>query len=125
MRAHGPQKLAAGQRYRGYRPPGGENATENNTEKIVNSYVWSMESKIKAGGQKGGTRVPEVVDWSQVRYDDYAFVAVDVVPAAKGARTTMTVRSLADALPGSKQPYTEIDRITLVRTAGFAKLTDG
>jgi len=117
----GPQKLPAGQRYRGYQPPGGPNEVENNTENIVNSYVWSkQDSKIKAAGHLGGSRVPEVIDWSQVRYDDYAFIAVDVVPAARGARTTMTVRSLADALPGTKKPYTEIDRITLARTAGHA-----
>jgi hypothetical protein len=115
----GPQRLAAGQRYRGYRPPGGPNAKENNTGNIVNSYVWSTQgSKLKPAGHMAGARVPEAVDWSQVRYDDYAFIAVDVVPAARGARTTLTVRSLADALPGSKQPFTEIDRITLARTAG-------
>ena len=92
---------------------------ENNTGNIVNSYVWSTaDSKIKHAGHLGGSRVPEVIDWSQVRYDDYAFIAVDVVPAAQGARTTLTVRSLADALPGTTQPYTEIDRITLSRTAG-------
>lgn len=120
----GPQKLPAGQRYRGYQPPGGPNEVENNTENIVNSYFWStQDSKIKAAGHPGGSRIPEVVDWSQVRYDDYAFIAVDVVPAARGARTTMTVRSLADALPGSKQPYTEIDRITLARTAGHAAVS--
>ena len=111
--------LRAGQRYRGYQPPGGSNATENNTENIVNSYVWSTEkSEIKQAGHPAGTRIPEAVDWSQVRYDGYAFIAVDVVPAARGRRTTLTVRSVADALPGSKRPYTEIDRITLARTAG-------
>ncbi|GAA3351725.1 metallophosphoesterase [Amorphoplanes nipponensis] len=115
----GPQALPAGQRYRGYRPPGGPNAAENNTENIVNSYVWSTaDSEIKPAGHRAGSRIPEVADWSQVRYDDYAFIAVDVVPAARGARTTLTVRSLADALPGSRKPYTEIDRITLARTAG-------
>ncbi|MBG0562248.1 purple acid phosphatase family protein [Actinoplanes aureus] len=115
----GPQKLAAGQRYRGYRPPGGPNTKENNTENIVNSYVWAKGSgAVKPAGQPAGSRVPETIDWSQVRYDAYAFMAVDVVPAARGARTTLTVRCLADALPGSKQPFTEIDRITLARTAG-------
>jgi hypothetical protein len=122
----GPEKLPSGQRYRGYQPPGGKNSRENNTTNIVNSYVWSTaDSKIKSAGHLGGSRVPESVDWSQVRYDDYAFVAVDVTPAARGARTTMIIRSLADALPGTKQPYTEIDRITLSRTAGLAGLVDG
>ncbi|MEU4560712.1 metallophosphoesterase family protein [Actinoplanes sp. NPDC023936] len=118
VKPSGPQLLPAGQRYRGYRPPGGPNTAENNTENIVNSYVWSADRKIRPAGHPTGTRVPETVDWSQVRYDAYAFLAVDVTPAAKGARTTMTVRSLADALPGSKQPFTEIDRITLTRVAG-------
>ena len=115
----GPQRLAAGQRYRGYQPPGGPNSGENNTENIVNSYFWSTEkTAVKPAGQPAGSRIPEVVDWSQVRYDGYAFIAVDVAPAARGGRTTLTVRSLADALPGSRQPSTEIDRITLARTAG-------
>ncbi|WP_374238118.1 purple acid phosphatase family protein [Actinoplanes sp. DH11] len=115
----GPQLLPSGQRFRGYRPPGGPNSVENNTGNIVNSYVWAAEPReIKKSGQPAGRRVPETVDWSQVRYDNYAFIAVDVVPAARGARTTMTIRSLADALPGTKQPFTEIDRITLARTAG-------
>ncbi|MEV6303279.1 metallophosphoesterase [Actinoplanes sp. NPDC051861] len=119
----GPQKLPSGERYRGYKPPGGKNSKENNTENIVNSYVWSAEKiETKPAGHKTGTRVPETIDWSQVRYDGYAFIAVDVVPAAKGARTTLTVRSLADALPGTKQPYSEIDRFTLSRTAGHAAI---
>ncbi|AGL17176.1 putative phosphoesterase [Actinoplanes sp. N902-109] len=115
----GPQLLPEGQRYRGYQPVDGVNTTENNTENIVNSYVWSKEgTAINASGYPAGTKVPEVVDWSQVRYDDYAFIAVDVVPARRGQRTTFTVRTLADALPGTGKPYTEIDRITLARTAG-------
>ncbi|MEV6848369.1 metallophosphoesterase family protein [Actinoplanes sp. NPDC051411] len=115
----GPQLLPEGQRYRGYRAPGGENTTEN----IVNGYVWSKDgTAVNASGYLTGTRVPEAVDWSQVRYDDYAFIAVDVVPARKGQRTTFTIRTLADALPGSAQPYTEIDRITLERTAGRSRL---
>jgi hypothetical protein len=139
----GPQLLPEGQRYRGYRAPGGENTTspagenttspagenttspagENTTENIVNGYVWSKDgTAINASGYLTGTRVPEAVDWSQVRYDDYAFIAVDVVPAPKGQRTTFTIRTLADALPGSARPYSEIDRITLERTAGRSGL---
>jgi hypothetical protein len=116
----GPQLLPEGQRYRGYQPAGGENTAENNTENIVNSYVWSKEgTAVNASGYPAGTKVPETVDWSQVRYDDYAFIAVDVVPARPGHRTTFTVRTLADALPGSGKPYAEIDRITFARTAGY------
>ena len=115
----GPQLLPEGQRYRGYHPAGGANTAENNTENIVNGYVWSKDgTAINSSGYPQGTKVPEVVDWSQVRYDDYAFIAVDVVPGRRGERTTFTVRTLADALPGSGQPYTEIDKITFERTAG-------
>ncbi|WP_030438946.1 hypothetical protein [Actinoplanes subtropicus] len=60
--------------------------------------------------------------YSQVRYDDYAFIAVDVVPGRHGERTTFTVRTLADALPGSGKPYTEIDKITFERTAGRSRI---
>jgi hypothetical protein len=115
----GPQLLPEGQRYRGYQAPGGSNTTENNTENIVNSYVWSKDgTAVNASGYPSGTKVPETVDWSQVRYDDYAFIAVDVVPGRPGCKTTFTVRTLADALPGTGKPYTEIDRITFERTAG-------
>ncbi|WP_232050107.1 metallophosphoesterase family protein [Actinoplanes sp. OR16] len=115
VKVEGAQLLPAGQRYRGYRPPPGENTTTT----IVNSYYWSAEKRVvKPAGHPTGIRVPETVDWSQVRYDAYAFIAVDVTPAARGARTSMTIRSLADALPGTRQPFTEIDRITLTRVAG-------
>jgi hypothetical protein len=115
----GVQLLGEGQRYRGYNPPGGANSTENNTENVVNIYVWSKDgTAVNAAGYPAGTKVAEEVDWSQVRYDDYAFIAVDVVPAGVGKPTTFTVRTLADALPGSGQPYTEIDRVTLRRIAG-------
>ncbi|MFI1990720.1 purple acid phosphatase family protein [Actinoplanes sp. NPDC020271] len=119
----GAQLLPEGQRYRGYTPPGGANVTENNTENIVNSYYWSTAgTAVNASGYPAGTKVPETVDWSQVRYDDYAFIAVDVIPARRGQRTTLTIRTLADALPGSGQPYTEIDRITLSRVAGLNRI---
>jgi hypothetical protein len=119
----GPQLLPEGQRYRGYQPAGGANTAENNTENIVNSYVWSKEgTAVNASGYPQGTKVAETVDWSQVRYDDYAFIAVDVKPARRGERTTFTVRTLADALPGTGQPYTEIDRITFERTAGLSAI---
>jgi hypothetical protein len=116
----GPQMLPEGQRYRGYQPAGGANTKENNTENVVNSYVWSKDgTTIKPDdGYPTGTKVAEVVDWSQVRYDDYAFIAVDVVPGRQGQKTTFTVRTLADALPGTSRPYTEIDRVSFERTAG-------
>ncbi|WIM94558.1 metallophosphoesterase family protein [Actinoplanes oblitus] len=112
------RKLPEGQRYRGHRPSGRENTSST----VDNSYFWTKEKgKPKKGkGAPTGARVPESVDWSQVRYDGYAFIAVDVAPpAATGGSTTMTVRTLADALPGSGKPYTEIDRIVLKRTSGL------
>ena len=119
----GPQALPEGQRYRGYQPPGGANTTENNTEYVANSYVWSdAGTAVNASGYPQGTQVPEEVNWSQVRYDDYAFLAVDVHPAHHGTPTRMTIRTLADALPGSGAKFTEIDRITLKRMSGHCHL---
>ena len=119
----GPQALPEGQRYRGYTPPGGENSAENNTENVVNSYYWSADgTAVNASGYPQGIKVPEAIEWSQVRYDAYAFIAVDVVPAAHGLPTTFTIRTLADALPGRNEPYSEIDKITLRRIAGRSRL---
>jgi hypothetical protein len=53
----------------------------------------------------------ESVDWSQARYDDYGFVALDVTPAPRGARTTMTLRFI-------NEPGRELDRVVFTRTAG-------
>lgn len=117
------QALPEGQRYRGYAPPGGKNATENNTENVVNSYYWSFEgTKVNASGYRQGTKVPESIEWSQVRYLGYAFIAVDVRPAHRGRETTMTIRTLADALPGTGLRYVEIDELTLRRRAGAGRI---
>jgi 3',5'-cyclic AMP phosphodiesterase CpdA len=51
------------------------------------------------------------VDWSISRFEGYSLIAVDVVPAAAGAATSMTIRALN--LAGI-----EIDRVTLSRVAG-------
>jgi hypothetical protein len=53
----------------------------------------------------------ETVDWSQARYADYGFVALDVVPAARGQRTTMTLRFI-------NEQGRELDRVVFSRTAG-------
>ncbi len=58
-----------------------------------------------------GEREPEVVDWSQARHLDHAFVQVDVVPAAAGAESAMTVRAMTGA-------GVEFDTVTLVRQTG-------
>jgi hypothetical protein len=53
----------------------------------------------------------ETVDWSQARYADYGFVALDVTPAARGRRTTMTLRFI-------NEQGRELDRVVFSRTAG-------
>ncbi len=53
----------------------------------------------------------ESVDWSQARYDDYGFVALDVTPARRGERTTMTLRFITEQ-------GRELDRVVFSRTAG-------
>jgi hypothetical protein len=57
---------------------------------------------------EGGSTTPETVDWSQARYLDYAFLQVDVTPAAAGGESRMTVRAISD---GGQ----EIDAVTLLR----------
>lgn len=53
----------------------------------------------------------ETVDWSQARYDDYGFVALDVNPAPPGARTSMVLRFI-------NEQGRELDRVVFSRTAG-------
>ena len=67
---------------------------------VVNSYVNATD----------GSKQPELVDWSQARYLDYAYLSVDVQPAAPGRTATMVVRAISDL-------GQEIDRIQLNRTA--------
>ncbi len=64
-----------------------------------------------------GTAGTETVDWSQMRYLDYALARMDVVPAPRGAMTTMSVTIVSDGDrngPGG----VAIDKVTLQRTAG-------
>jgi hypothetical protein len=53
----------------------------------------------------------ETVDWSQVRYADYGFIALDVTPARHGRRTTMVLRFI-------NQQGRELDRVVFTRVAG-------
>jgi Calcineurin-like phosphoesterase len=53
----------------------------------------------------------ETVDWSQARYADYGFVALDVTPAARGQRTSMVLRYI-------NEQGTELDRVVFYRIAG-------
>ena len=57
------------------------------------------------------SRTYETVDWSQARYADYGFVALDVTPASKGQRTTMVLRFI-------NEQGRELDRVVFSRTAG-------
>jgi len=42
-----------------------------------------------------GTKEPETIEWSQVRYDDRACIAVDVTPARYGRPTTGALGRIA------------------------------
>jgi hypothetical protein len=53
----------------------------------------------------------ETVDWSQARYEDYGFVALDVTPARRGQRTTMVLRFI-------NEQGRELDRVVFSRVAG-------
>jgi hypothetical protein len=50
----------------------------------------------------------ETVDWSQARYRDYAFIALDVAPASEGGDATMTLRAI-------NQGGVEFDRVIFSR----------
>jgi hypothetical protein len=52
----------------------------------------------------------ETVDWSQARYNDYGFIALDVTPAAPGQRTTMVLRFI-------NEQGRELDRVVFSRIA--------
>jgi hypothetical protein len=57
------------------------------------------------------SKTRETVDWSQARYADYGFIALDVNPASPGQRTTMVLRYI-------NQQGRELDRVVFSRTAG-------
>ena len=61
--------------------------------------------------EPGGTTTPETVDWSQVRFTGYSFIAADVTPARPGRTATIAVRVLTET-------GVELDQFTLARTAG-------
>ena len=53
----------------------------------------------------------ETVDWSQARYDDYGFIALDVTSAPMGQKTTMVLRFI-------NQQGRELDRVVFSRISG-------
>jgi hypothetical protein len=82
--------------------------------KLGNGTQVDGDQKAETGpyvSQKNLTDKYETIDWSQARYRDYAFIALDVVPAAKGATTTMTLRAI-------NEQGTEFDRVIFSRKAG-------
>jgi hypothetical protein len=76
--------------------------------------VVAGDASAKSGPyvtQPDFSRSYETVDWSQARYADYGFIALDVTPAARGGRTTMTLRFI-------NEQGRELDRVVFSRTAG-------
>ena len=65
--------------------------------------------------EKDSSERYETVDWSQARYDDYGFVALDVLPAASGQTTTMTLPRLKKQ--SINEQGKELDRVVFSRTA--------
>jgi hypothetical protein len=53
----------------------------------------------------------ETIDWSQARYDDYGFIALDVTPASIWQKTTMVLRFI-------NEQGRELDRVVFSRIAG-------
>jgi Calcineurin-like phosphoesterase len=86
-----------------------------NTSDPGNSDVVPGDQAAQTGpyvSQLNFTDEYETIDWSQARYRDYAFIALDVVPAPPGGTTTMTLRAI-------NQQGVEFDRVVFSRTARF------
>ena len=79
-----------------------------------NGTTVTGDQKAKTGpyvSQRNFTDDYETIDWSQARYRDYAFIALDVVPAKPGHASTMTLRAI-------NQQGVEFDRVVFSRKAG-------
>jgi len=86
----------------------------NNPSDPGNSNVVPGDQTAATGpyvSQLNFTDLYETIDWSQARYRDYAFIALDVVPAPQGGTTTMTLRAI-------NQQGVEFDRVVFSRQAG-------
>jgi len=84
------------------------------TGKPGNGTTVPGDQKAETGpyvSERNFTDHYETIDWSQARYRDYAFIALDVVPAAPGHATTMTLRAI-------NQRGVEFDRVVFSRKAG-------
>ena len=76
--------------------------------------VVAGDAAAKTGpyvSERDFSRTYETVDWSQARYADYGFIALDVTPALPGGRTTMVLRFI-------NEQGRELDRVIFSRTAG-------
>ena len=81
--------------------PGSGSTVAGNHKHHVGPYVSELDF----------SQTFETVDWSQARYDDYGFVALDVTPARRGQRTTMVLRFI-------NEQGRELDRVVFARVAG-------
>jgi hypothetical protein len=81
--------------------PGNSNVVPADQAMGVGPYVSQLDH----------TDTYETVDWSQARYRDYAFIALDVVPGRPGGHTTMTLRAI-------NQRGVEFDRVIFRRDLG-------
>jgi hypothetical protein len=89
-----------------------------NTGAPGNGTVVPADAATQVGpytSQLNFTDQYETIDWSQARYRDYAFIALDVVPAAPDGTTTMTVRAI-------NEQGVEFDRVVFSRQAGGVSL---
>ena len=85
-----------------------------NTNAPGNGTVVSADAATGVGpyaSQLDFSDAYETVDWSQARYRDYAFIALDVVPARPDGTTTMTLRAI-------NQQGVEFNRVVFKRKAG-------
>jgi hypothetical protein len=90
-----------------------------NTGAPGNGTVVPADAATQVGpytSQLNFTDQYETIDWSQARYRDYAFIALDVVPAAPDGTTTMTVRAI-------NEQGVEFDRVVFSRQAGGVSLS--
>ena len=84
-----------------------------NTPDPGNSTVVPGDQAAGTGpfvSQRNFTDLYETIDWSQARYRDCAFIALDVVPAQPGGTTTMTLRAI-------NPQGVEFDRVVFSRRA--------
>jgi Calcineurin-like phosphoesterase len=81
------------------------------TGKPGNGVSVAADAKTGVGpyvSQSDFTDAYESIDWSQARYRDYAFIALDVVPAHPGGTASMTLRAI-------NEHGVEFDRVVFKR----------